>query len=56
VAKTPPTLKRDGVPAYDSNFLGLRRTTIVAAGYLAPGKVPVQLIFVYRISPVTSRR
>jgi arylsulfatase len=38
---------KDGVPAYDYNFLGLTRTTIAAAKPLAPGKATIRFEFVY---------
>ena len=34
---------KDGVPAYDYNFLGLQRTTIASAKKLAPGKAKLAL-------------
>jgi arylsulfatase len=38
---------KDGVPAYDYNFLGLNSTTISAAQPLAPGKATVRFEFDY---------
>ena len=38
---------KDGVPAYDYNFLGLRHTSIVASKPLAPGKATVKFAFAY---------
>jgi arylsulfatase len=38
---------KDGVPAYDYNFLGLRRTTIAGTQPLKPGKHTVVFDFVY---------
>jgi len=38
---------KDGVPAYDYNFLGLERTTIAAAKPLAPGKATIRFEFAY---------
>jgi arylsulfatase A-like enzyme len=38
---------KDGVPAYDYNFLGLKQTSIVASKPLAPGKATVKLDFAY---------
>jgi arylsulfatase len=38
---------KDGVPAYDYNFLGLKRTSIVAGKPLAPGKATVKFDFAY---------
>ncbi|HEU4384845.1 MAG TPA: arylsulfatase [Anaeromyxobacteraceae bacterium] len=38
---------KNGVPAYDYNFLGLQRTTIAAAQPLKPGKHTVKLDFAY---------
>jgi arylsulfatase len=38
---------KDGVPAYDYNFLGLRRTTITASKPLAPGKATIRFEFAY---------
>lgn len=38
---------KDGVPAYDYNFLGLQRTTIASSGKLAPGKSEVRFQFDY---------
>ncbi len=38
---------KDGVPAYDYNFLGLQRTTVAAAKPLAPGKSTVRVEFAY---------
>jgi len=38
---------KDGVPAYDYNFLGLQRTTIAGTAKLAPGKATLQFIFDY---------
>ena len=38
---------KDGVPAYDYNFLGLQRTTIASPRKLAPGKSEVRFEFAY---------
>ena len=38
---------KDGVPAYDYNFLGLERFTIAATEPLAPGKSTVRFEFAY---------
>jgi arylsulfatase len=38
---------KDGVPAYDYNFLGLQRTSIASAKKLAPGKAVVRFDFAY---------
>jgi arylsulfatase len=38
---------KDGVPAYDYNFLGLQRTTIAAAKPLSPGKTTLRFEFAY---------
>jgi arylsulfatase len=38
---------KDGVPAYDYNFLGLQRTSIAAAKPLAPGKAAIRFDFAY---------
>jgi arylsulfatase len=38
---------RDGVPAYDYNYLGLKQTSIVAGRSLTPGKVTVKFDFAY---------
>jgi arylsulfatase A-like enzyme len=38
---------KDGVPAYDYNFLGLQRTSITSAKKLAPGKAEVRFQFDY---------
>jgi arylsulfatase A-like enzyme len=38
---------KDGVPAYDYNFLGLQRTSIAASGKLAPGKATLRFEFAY---------
>jgi arylsulfatase len=38
---------KDGVPAYDYNYLGLQRTTIAAADALAPGKATITFDFAY---------
>jgi arylsulfatase len=38
---------KDGVPAYDYNFLGLKQTSIVASKPLAPGKATVKFDFAY---------
>ena len=38
---------KDGVPAYDYNFLGLNRTTIAAKEPLAPGKATIRFEFTY---------
>jgi arylsulfatase len=38
---------KDGVPAYDYNFLGLQRTTISAKTALKPGKATIRFEFAY---------
>ncbi len=38
---------KDGVPAYDYNYLGLRRTSVAAAKPLAAGKATIRLEFAY---------
>jgi arylsulfatase len=38
---------KDGVPAYDYNFLGLERTTIAASEKLRPGKSMLRFEFAY---------
>ena len=38
---------KDGVPAYDYNFLGLERTTIAGKEKLKPGKATVRFEFAY---------
>ena len=38
---------KDGVPAYDYNFLGLQRTSITSAKPLAPGKSTIRFEFAY---------
>jgi arylsulfatase len=38
---------RDGVPAYDYNFLGLQRFTVAAKAPLAPGKATLRFEFAY---------
>jgi arylsulfatase len=38
---------KDGVPAYDYNFLGLQRRSIAAAQKLGPGKATIRFEFVY---------
>jgi arylsulfatase len=38
---------KDGVPAYDYNFLGLRQTSIVASKPLATGKATLKFDFAY---------
>lgn len=38
---------KNGVPAYDYNFLGLQRTSVAAAKPLAPGKATVRFDFAY---------
>jgi arylsulfatase len=38
---------KDGVPAYDYNFLGLARTSIPAKKPLAPGKAMIRFEFAY---------
>ena len=38
---------KDGVPAYDYNFLGLQRTTISGSRSLAPGKATIRFEFDY---------
>ncbi len=39
---------KDGVPAYDYNFLGMRRTTIAGAGALSPGPHTIKFEFAYK--------
>jgi arylsulfatase len=38
---------KDGVPAYDYNFLGLQRTIIASTEPLAPGKATIRFEFAY---------
>jgi arylsulfatase len=38
---------KDGVPAYDYNFLGLQHTTITSSKKLVPGKAEVRFEFDY---------
>jgi len=38
---------KDGVPAYDYNFLGLERFTVAAAEKLQPGKATIRFDFAY---------
>ncbi|MDD2892748.1 MAG: sulfatase-like hydrolase/transferase, partial [Halothiobacillaceae bacterium] len=38
---------KDGVPAYDYNFLGLQHSTISSASKLPPGKSTLQFVFNY---------
>jgi arylsulfatase len=38
---------KDGVPAYDYNFLGLQRTSIASTKKLAPGKAELRFVFAY---------
>jgi arylsulfatase len=38
---------KDGVPAYDYNFLGLQRTSIAGTATLPPGKATLQFVFDY---------
>ncbi|MBK8994027.1 MAG: hypothetical protein IPM40_21410 [Gammaproteobacteria bacterium] len=38
---------KDGVPAYDYNFLGLEQTSIAASKPLAPGKATLKFDFAY---------
>jgi arylsulfatase len=38
---------KDGVPAYDYNFLGLQRFTVAATQPLAPGKATIRFEFAY---------
>jgi arylsulfatase len=38
---------KDGVPAYDYNFLGLKQTSIAASKPLAPGKATLKFDFAY---------
>jgi arylsulfatase len=38
---------KDGVPAYDYNFLGLERTSIAGTSKLPPGKATLQFVFDY---------
>jgi arylsulfatase len=38
---------KDGVPAYDYNFLGLRHNTVAANAALAPGKATIRFDFAY---------
>jgi len=38
---------KDGVPAYDYNFLGLQRTTVTGTEKLKPGKATIRFDFAY---------
>jgi arylsulfatase len=38
---------KDGVPAYDYNFIGMQRYTVAADGALAPGKHTIRFEFAY---------
>ena len=38
---------KDGIPAYDYNFLGLQRFTVAAAEKLVPGKSTIRFEFAY---------
>ena len=38
---------KDGVPAYDYNFLGLQRTSVASSKPLAPGKHTIRYTFAY---------
>jgi arylsulfatase len=38
---------KDGVPAYDYNFLGMQRTSIASSKKLAPGKSVLKFDFAY---------
>jgi arylsulfatase len=38
---------KDGVPAYDYNFLGLQRTSVAGTAKLPPGKASLQFVFDY---------
>jgi len=38
---------KDGIPAYDYNFLGLKRYSVAAANKLAPGKATIRFEFAY---------
>lgn len=38
---------KDGIPAYDYNFLGMQRTSIAATRPMAPGKATVRFEFAY---------
>ena len=38
---------KDGVPAYDYNFLGMQRTSVAATQKLAPGKATIRYEFAY---------
>jgi arylsulfatase len=38
---------KDGVPAYDYNFLGLQRSSIAGTAKLPPGKATLQFVFDY---------
>ena len=38
---------KDGVPAYDYNFLGLQRSSITSSKPLAPGKHTIRFDFAY---------
>jgi arylsulfatase len=38
---------KDGVPAYDYNFLGMQRYTVAATRKLAPGKSTIRFDFAY---------
>ena len=47
---------KDGVPAYDYNFLGMARDSIVAARPLAPGKATIRFDFDYDGGGLGKRR
>jgi arylsulfatase len=38
---------KDGVPAYDYNFLGLQRSSVAATQKLPPGKATIRFVFAY---------
>jgi hypothetical protein len=38
---------KDGIPAYDYNFLGLQRSSVAATKPLAPGKATIRFDFAY---------
>jgi arylsulfatase len=38
---------KDGIPAYDYNFLGLQRSSVAATQPLAPGKATIRFAFAY---------
>jgi arylsulfatase len=38
---------KDGVPAYDYNFLGMKRYSVAASGKLSPGKATIKFDFAY---------